>query len=130
MSPRTEQTHAAWRAALDELEALVAEADASLSDAEPAAGGVPTFAVDAGSIGAGSTGTGSMGAGGRWTPPTGLGPLPADLATRASSLVERQGGVIARLEAARLSVLQHLGFVGRVERSHEPERPVYLDVVG
>ena len=120
MSPRTDETHAAWRAALDELEALVAEADDSLTGAERQPDGVSTFAP----------GVEAPAMSGRWTPPTGLGPLPAELATRASSLVDRQGGVIARLEAARLSVLRHLGLVGRVEGAHEPERPVYLDVVG
>lgn len=111
MSPRTERTHAAWRAALDELEALVAEADASLpvGDADPAT--PPTTPR-------------------RWTPPVGLGPLPQDLATRASSLAERQRGVIGRLETARAAVLQHLGAVRTVEASHEPSRPVYLDATG
>jgi hypothetical protein len=113
VSPRTERTHAAWRAALDELEALVAEADASLP------------AGDADTV----TATASTPAR-RWTPPSGLGPLPQDLATRASSLAERQRGVIGRLEAARAAVLQHLGAVRTVEASHEPSRPVYLDATG
>jgi hypothetical protein len=113
VSPRTERTHAAWRAALDELEALVAEADASL----------PTGDADT------VTATASTPAR-RWTPPSGLGPLPQDLATRASSLAERQRGVIGRLEAARAAVLQHLGAVRTVEASHEPSRPVYLDATG
>ena len=113
MSPRAEHTHAAWRAALDELEALVAEADVS-----PSAGGPATAA--------GPTSTSTP----RWTPPTGLGPLPQELATRASSLAERQGRVLERLEAARAAVLQHLGAVRSVEASHEPSRPVYLDATG
>ena len=113
MSPRTEHTHAAWRAALDELEALVAEADES-----PSAGGPATAA--------GPTPTTPR----RWTPPTGLGPLPHELASRASSLAERQRGVLDRLEAARAAVLQHLGAVRSVEASHEPSRPVYLDATG
>ncbi|NRD26620.1 hypothetical protein [Frigoribacterium sp. VKM Ac-2836] len=111
MSPRTDRTHAAWRAALDELEALVAEADASLPAGEADTATPPTEPR-------------------RWTPPTGLGPLPQDLATRASSLAERQRGVIGRLEAARAAVLQHLGAVRTVEASHEPSRPVYLDATG
>lgn len=115
MSPRTERTHAAWRAALDELEALVAEADASLP------------AGDADTATATATATTPPR---RWTPPKGLGPLPQDLATRASSLAERQRGVIGRLEAARAAVLQHLGAVRTVEASHEPSRPVYLDATG
>jgi hypothetical protein len=113
VSPRTERTHAAWRAALDELEALVAEADASL----------PTTAD-------GSTDPAVPAAPRHWTPPTGLGPLPQELSTRASSLVERQRRVLGRLEAARAAVLQHLGAVRTVEASHEPSRPVYLDATG
>ncbi|KQS17310.1 hypothetical protein [Frigoribacterium sp. Leaf186] len=111
MSPRGEQTHAAWRAALDELEALVAEAD------------VPGLEGDGGP-------TALIASPRRWTPPTGLGPLPHELASRASSLAERQRGVLDRLEAARTAVLQHLGAVRSVEASHEPSRPVYLDATG
>ena len=111
MSPRTDRTHAAWRAALDELEALVTEADASLPAGDT---GTPTPPTPPR----------------RWTPPTGLGPLPQDLVTRASSLAERQRGVIGRLEAARAAVVQHLGAVRAVEASHEPSRPVYLDATG
>jgi len=117
VSPRTHETHAAWRAALDELEALVAEADA--------------FGSATGTrLQAGDGGPAPLPSPRRWTPPTGLGPLPADLATRASSLAERQRGVLGRLEAARAAVLQHLGAVRTVEASHEPSRPVYLDATG
>jgi hypothetical protein len=111
VSPRTDRTHAAWRAALDELEALVADTDASLPAGDADTVTAPTAPR-------------------RWAPPAGLGPLPQDLATRASSLAERQRGVIGRLEAARAAVLQHLGAVRTVEASHEPSRPVYLDATG
>ena len=110
MSPRTDRTHAAWLAALDELEAVAGR--------DPQA-----VAADAGAgAGAGTIGT--------WTPPAGLGPLPPVLADRAAAVAGAQRGAHARLDAARKAVLAHLGVVRSVESSHEPERPVYLDATG
>jgi hypothetical protein len=102
VSPRTDRTHAAWLAALDELEAVAGR--------DPQVDGPSSVA-----------GTGV------WTPPAGLGPLPAELADRAAAVVGVQRGALARLDAARKAVLAHLGAVRTVESSHEPERPVYLD---
>ena len=65
-----------------------------------------------------------------WTPPTGLGPMPAALSDRASSVLARQSVLVARLVEARSAVQQQLGVVRRVEASHEPGRPVYLDTLG
>jgi hypothetical protein len=65
-----------------------------------------------------------------WAPPTGLGPMPAALADRASSVLARQSVLVARLVEARSAVQQQLGAVRRVEASHEPARPVYLDALG
>jgi len=65
-----------------------------------------------------------------WAPPTGLGPVPPALSDRASSVLARQGAVVARLLEARSAVLQHLGAVRSVEQGREPGRPVYLDTVG
>ena len=111
MSPRTDRTHAAWLAALDELEAV--------------AGRDPQLTADrAGVPGAG------LGALGTWTPPAGLGPLPAELADRAAAVAGVQRGALARLDAARKAVLAHLGAVRSVESAREPERPVYLDATG
>ena len=111
MSPRTDRTHAAWLAALDELEAV--------------AGRDPQLTAD----GTGVSGAG-LGALGTWTPPAGLGPLPVELVDRASAVAGVQRGALARLDAARKAVLAHLGAVRSVESSHEPERPVYLDATG
>jgi hypothetical protein len=113
VSPRTDRTHAAWLAALDELEAV--------------AGRDPQAAADV----AGASGvSGVSGVTGVWTPPAGLGPLPADLADRAAAVASVQRGALARLDAARKAVLAHLGAVRSVESSREPERPVYLDATG
>ncbi|MCJ0702523.1 hypothetical protein FRIG_15515 [Frigoribacterium faeni] len=65
-----------------------------------------------------------------WAPPTGLGPMPSDLSDRASSVLSRQSALVARLVEARSAVQQQLGAVRRVEASHEPGRPVYLDALG
>jgi hypothetical protein len=111
VSPRTDRTHAAWLAALDELEAV--------------AGRDPQLTADG--AGVAGAGAGTLGA---WTPPAGLGPLPAELADRAAAVAGVQRGALARLDAARKAVLAHLGVVRSVESSHEPERPVYLDATG
>jgi hypothetical protein len=108
VSPRTDRTHAAWLAALDELEAV--------------AGRDPQAVAAGADAGAGTIGT--------WTPPAGLGPLPPELADRAAAVAGAQRGALARLDAARKAVLAHLGVVRSVESSHEPERPVYLDATG
>jgi hypothetical protein len=114
VSPRTDRTHAAWVAALEELEQLAA---------------VTVGGEGAGGAGAGA-GAGVVSARPLWQPPRDLGPLPADLAERAAAVVEVQRGALARLEAARAAVLRHLGVVRTVEASHQPERPVYLDATG
>ena len=118
MSPRTDRTHAAWLAALDELEAVAGR------DPQAVAAG-----AGAGTIGAASGASVGM-PHGTWTPPAGLGPLPAELADRAAAVAGAQRGALARLDAARRAVLAHLGAVRSVESSHEPERPVYLDATG
>jgi len=105
VSPRTDRTHAAWLAALDELEAIAGrdpQVGAERADGPQAA----------------------------WTPPSGLGPLPAELAERAAAVAGAQRTALARLDAARKAVLAHLGAVRSVESAREPERPVYLDATG
>lgn len=63
----------------------------------------------------------------RWTPPTGLGPLPLSLADRATALLERQIEVGRRLaEAAELS-RRHLK-AAHAMRATAPSAPVYLDL--
>ncbi|ROS58334.1 hypothetical protein EDF38_3077 [Frigoribacterium sp. PhB160] len=119
MSPRTDRTHAAWVAALEELEQLAAE---------PV--GVEGAGAGAGAAGAGAGAAGAGSARPLWQPPRDLGPLPADLAERAAAVVDVQRGALARLEAAKAAVLRHLGVVRTVEASHQPERPVYLDATG
>ena len=102
---------AAWSVVLDDLEARVTRLE---RDGRP---GV-TGRADA-------DGTDPA-----WTAPTGLGPVPSVLTTRASSVLARQRAVLRSLVDDRAEVVQQLGAVRRVEASHEPGRPVYLDALG
>ena len=102
---------AAWSVVLDDLEARVTRLE---RDGRP---GV-TGRADA-------DGTDPA-----WTAPTGLGPVPSVLTTRASSVLARQRAVLRSLVDDRAAVVQQLGAVRRVEASHEPGRPVYLDALG
>jgi hypothetical protein len=63
----------------------------------------------------------------RWTPPTGLGPMPAALADRARALLARQieaGRQVA--EAASLNRRHQAA--AQALRAAPPSAPVYLDV--
>ncbi|HMO11906.1 MAG TPA: hypothetical protein PKB06_10495 [Actinotalea sp.] len=63
----------------------------------------------------------------RWAPPSGLGPLPATLVTRARALLDRQLDVSRRLaEAAALSRSQLQAATSL--RGRDEAAPVYLDV--
>ena len=64
-----------------------------------------------------------------WTPPTGLGPLPAHLLPRALELQERQGAMMTRL-AGGLRETQHTRAYAEGQDRAEREVPRYLDVVG
>jgi hypothetical protein len=89
--------HGAWAAVLTELETALAAADA--------VGVAPVT----------------------WTEPTGLGPVPRELVGRASRLVAAQRDAIARAEATRRGLGDHLGALRTVDATREPERAVYLD---
>jgi hypothetical protein len=109
--------HPQWSALLDELESQLDDAERTLTSAASV-----TAAPD--------DATSPPAAPRPWAPPTGLGPLPAALSDRASSVLARQAVLVARLVEARSAVQQQLGAVRRVEASHEPGRPVYLDALG
>lgn len=95
---------AAWEAALAELELDVAAAEAVLA---------LDHIADAPQRSA-------------WTPPAGLGPLPAPLAERARALLDRQLEVGRRLaEAAELS--RRHSRAAQALRQAPPAVPVYLD---
>jgi hypothetical protein len=117
--------HPQWSALLDELESQLDDAERTLTSA-----GSEASVSDASVTAAPDDATSPPAAPRPWAPPTGLGPLPAALSDRASSVLARQAVLVARLVEARSAVQQQLGAVRRVEASHEPGRPVYLDALG
>ena len=117
MSPDAAGVIATWATVLDDLDAHVFAA----GRAQGQGGSQDRTQGGAGSAPAGPS---------PWSPPAGLGPLPADLAVRAADLLAEQRSVTARLADHRYDVLKQLGAVRAVERSQAPERPVYLDTAG
>ena len=65
-----------------------------------------------------------------WTPPVGLGALPADFAVRAGDLLINQQKLIIELEQARSVTLKHLTAVRLVPSDRDARASVYLDVAG
>ena len=119
MSPDDAGVIATWATVLDDLDAHVFAAGRAQGQGQ----GEPQDRTQGG---AGSAPAGAQ----PWSPPAGLGPLPADLAVRAADLLAEQRSVTARLADHRYDVLKQLGAVRAVERSQAPERPVYLDTAG
>ncbi len=107
--------HAAWVAALDDLEGTLADTERLLrgeADAEDV--------QDAGAGGATE-----------WTPPTMPCPLPQDLVHRAESLLARQRVLAAQTASTLGGLRQQAGLVQRMEsRSgmRPSHRPVYVDL--
>ncbi|GAA1648118.1 hypothetical protein [Georgenia ruanii] len=97
--------HARWVDALTELELDVADAEASLTGDHTPSRRDP------------------------WTPPEGLGPMPASLRTRAEALLERHTEVARQItEAASMSRRQARAV--QAMRANGPARPVYVDMAG
>ncbi|WP_049829097.1 hypothetical protein [Arthrobacter sp. RIT-PI-e] len=68
---------------------------------------------------------------GSWTPPAGLGPLPAELVERALRINERQQDAAAQLTGELRTLRQHRSVLGSVQTAIAPEeKSVYLDVTG
>ena len=61
-----------------------------------------------------------------WTPPQGLGPLPAHLVERARALLARQLSASAALAAAARNSRRHDRAISHLQVSSPPP-PVYLD---
>ena len=135
---------AAWEAVLEDLE-LRADAAArsitGVTDGGRAGSGV---AGSSASAAAGSTAvsTGStngsweanakdkLGATNEWTPPAGLGAIPAELAERVKDLLHNQHKLIGELETARIMTAKHLAAVRAVPPKRDARASVYLDVAG
>jgi hypothetical protein len=94
----------AWSRALDEMEIAVVEAEGLLTDTHRPAP-VP------------------------WSPPVGLGPLPASLEERARAILERQLTVAQALSTAMVRGRRHLRALATLTPA-PVHPPVYVDVDG
>ncbi|MHB1064515.1 MAG: hypothetical protein ACYC1Z_08535 [Georgenia sp.] len=102
--PAGDPFHDRWVAVLTELELSVDDAEASLRANQP-----PPARP--------------------WAPPSGLGPMPAALRTRAELLVSRQTEVARQItEAASMGRRQARAM--RSMRAMGPAVPVYVDTAG
>lgn len=102
MNGPTETRARSWESALDGLEAHLLEAEALLDTPY----GTPT----------------------PWEAPATTGPLPAHLAARAASLLERQEATIARLGPALRRVGQQRAVTERIgQTTARPTRSIYID---
>lgn len=99
-----EPQRAAWLALLDELERSLGEA------------ALGTSGVDLNPAGEG------------WSPPAGIGPLPADLVDRAQDILGGQRELISELEGERKVVGEKLAALRQVPSAQV--RAVYLDISG
>ena len=108
MSPVSGEWHGAWVAALDALEADVAQIEAMLTE-EHRLRDAPV--VDP------------------WTPPEGLGPLPLDLRPRADAILTRQIAAAGAIVAAIAGNRRQAQLAGRIEAGRQalPTRPAYVD---
>ncbi|MET4094888.1 hypothetical protein [Arthrobacter sp. UYCu712] len=108
---------AAWTAILDVLEMAVGAAERTLKD--------PLGPLSVGPQGAVASLPQK-----RWSPPTLIGPLPAEARRRAMALSAAQERVARRLEEARSGVARQLHAVSSVPGVGESSGAVYLDVNG
>jgi hypothetical protein len=109
----------AWTRALEDLELDVAAAESLLVAARH---GREVPAVH-GPVAVGATGPDARP---DWRPPTGLGPLPASLQSRAQALLDRQVDVARRTAEAALLSRRH-SQAAEAMRARPPAVPVYLD---
>jgi hypothetical protein len=65
---------------------------------------------------------------GAWTPPTNLGPIPAELVERARGVEAAQRAAVEHLEAAKATTARHLAAVQSVPEGRTSGRAVFLDV--
>jgi hypothetical protein len=65
-----------------------------------------------------------------WTPPAGIGQIPAELVERARALLAGQRELSAELEVGKNEVARHLAAIRSVPAMRAPSASVYLDVTG
>ncbi len=71
----------------------------------------------------------SAGGGSEWTPPAGLGPLPADLVPRATALLAAQQDAILRAGVELDRIGQELSALRRPPGSGSTGTAAYIDTV-
>ncbi|GLY03264.1 MULTISPECIES: hypothetical protein [Actinoplanes] len=98
---------AAWIAALDALEADVAEAETMLADERRLTEPPPPSDL--------------------WRPPAAMGALPLDLKPRADAILDRQLAVAEEIARRLASNRQQAAMTARIETGEAVKRPVYLD---
>jgi hypothetical protein len=72
----------------------------------------------------------ATGADAEWRPPTGLGPIPAELVGRARKLATAQQEVMAALEEEKDSTRRHLAALRALPQQRNETAPLYLDASG
>jgi hypothetical protein len=98
--------HQAWAAALDELEADVAQVEALLVE-DHRVRDLPVADP--------------------WAPPQDLGPLPLDLRPRADAILSRQIAATQAIAVALTTGRRQAEMLSRVESGAVPRRPAYVD---
>ncbi|MGO4690023.1 hypothetical protein [Glaciibacter sp. 2TAF33] len=112
MTP-TDAGRAGWVRALDTLEAELGEMLVStLRQAQGTAGSTTQVSTSG------------------WTPPGGLGPIPADLEARARKLLAGQRELIAELEHTKRATAAQLRALRKMPATRPAAASVYLDTNG
>jgi hypothetical protein len=65
-----------------------------------------------------------------WRPPTGLGPIPAQLIERAQAIAAAQQDTITELEDEQRSIRRHLTAMRNLPQHRNETGPLYLDASG
>lgn len=65
-----------------------------------------------------------------WQPPSGLGPIPAELRERARRLALAQQEAIHELQTTATSHRKHAAFIDTIPTAGRSSRAVYLDTTG
>ncbi len=107
MTDQPQADHAAWEEILAAMEAQVSAAEAAVADQGTEASDI--IQPDA------------------WTAPTGVGPLPAALASRVEELLVRQQGVATLLKEAARGTRRVDRAIARLNLA-QPRPPVYVDL--
>lgn len=65
-----------------------------------------------------------------WAAPSGLGPIPEELAARAGLLAEAQAEALKMISDAQARTAKHLQAIDRIPETQERPHLAFLDVTG